>query len=88
MPSLTDWRTAHEEPITGTGPNESRGRDAPNARVSGIDAILPNLSFTNLFVAASRAGVGGGSTRTAHGIVRNNPLTNYTVKITYPRRGT
>jgi hypothetical protein len=50
MPSLTDGKAAHEAPITGTGPDESRGRDAPNARVSGIDAILPNLSFTNLFV--------------------------------------
>ena len=54
MPSLTDGRTAHEALITGTGPDESLGRDAPNAQVSGIDAILPNLSFTNLFVAASR----------------------------------
>jgi hypothetical protein len=55
MPSLTDGRPAHEAPTTGTRPGEGRGRDAPNARVSGIDAILPNLSFTNLFVAASRA---------------------------------
>jgi hypothetical protein len=56
MPSLTDGRTTYEAPITGTGPDESRGRDAPNAQVSGIDAILPNLSFTNPFVAASQAG--------------------------------
>jgi hypothetical protein len=55
MPSLTDGRTAHTAPMAGIGPDEIRGRDALNARVSGIDAILPNLSFTNLFVAASQA---------------------------------
>jgi hypothetical protein len=55
MPSLTDGRTAHTTPIAGTGPDEIRGGDALYARVSGIDAILPNLSFTNLFVAASQA---------------------------------
>jgi hypothetical protein len=48
MPSLTDERTAHAAPTTGTGPDEIRGRHSLNERVSGIDAILPNLSFTNL----------------------------------------
>jgi hypothetical protein len=56
MPSLTDETTAHEAPITGTGPDESRGRDAANVQVSGLDVILPSLSFTNLFVAASGRG--------------------------------
>ena len=38
--------TAHAAPITGTGPDEIRGRDALNAWVSGIHAILPDLNFT------------------------------------------
>jgi predicted ester cyclase len=36
---------AHAAPITGTGPDEIRGRDALNAWVSGIHAILPDLNF-------------------------------------------
>ena len=36
---------AHAAPITGTGPDEIRGRDALNAWVSGIHAILPDLTF-------------------------------------------
>ena len=36
---------AHAAPITGTGPDEVRGRRALNAWVSGIHAILPDLSF-------------------------------------------
>jgi len=38
--------TAHAAPITGTGPDEIHGRDALNAWVSGIHAILPDLNFT------------------------------------------
>jgi predicted ester cyclase len=38
--------TAHVAPITGTGPDEIHGRDALNAWVSGIHAILPDLNFT------------------------------------------
>jgi len=36
---------AHAAPITGTGPDQARGREALNAWVSGIHAILPDLSF-------------------------------------------
>ena len=36
---------AHAAPITGTGPDQVRGREALNAWVSGIHAILPDLSF-------------------------------------------
>ncbi len=36
---------AHAAPITGTRPDEIRGRDALNAWVSGIHAILPDLTF-------------------------------------------
>lgn len=36
---------AHAAPITGTGPDEIRGRDALNAWVSGIHALLPDLNF-------------------------------------------
>lgn len=38
--------TAHAAPLTGTGPDEIHGRDALNAWVSGIHAILPDLTFT------------------------------------------
>jgi predicted ester cyclase len=37
--------TAHAAPITGTGPDQIHGRDALNAWVSGIHAILPDLTF-------------------------------------------
>ncbi len=37
--------TAHAAPITGTGPDEIHGREALNAWVSGIHAILSDLSF-------------------------------------------
>jgi predicted ester cyclase len=37
--------TAHAAPITGTGPDQIHGRDALNAWVSGIHAILPDLNF-------------------------------------------
>jgi predicted ester cyclase len=36
---------AHAAPITGTGPDEIRGRDALNAWVSGIHSILSDLTF-------------------------------------------
>jgi predicted ester cyclase len=36
---------AHAAPITGSGPDEIHGREALNAWVSGIRAILPGLSF-------------------------------------------
>lgn len=36
---------AHAAPLTGTGPGEIHGREALNAWVSGIHAILPDLSF-------------------------------------------
>jgi predicted ester cyclase len=36
---------AHAAPITGSGPDRVRGREALNAWVSGIRAILPDLSF-------------------------------------------
>jgi len=38
--------TAHAAPITGTGPDEIRGRDALNEWVGGIHAVLPDLNFT------------------------------------------
>ena len=37
--------TAHAAPITGTGPDQIHGRDALNAWVRGIHAILPDLTF-------------------------------------------
>jgi SnoaL-like polyketide cyclase len=37
--------TAHAAPITGTGPDVIHGRDALNAWVSGIHAILRDLTF-------------------------------------------
>ncbi len=37
---------AHAAPITGTGPDEIHGRDALNAWVGGIHALLPDLNFT------------------------------------------
>lgn len=42
---IADDFTAHAAPITGTGPDEIHGRDALNAWVSGIHAILPDLNF-------------------------------------------
>jgi predicted ester cyclase len=36
---------AHAAPLTGTGGDEIHGRDALNQWVSGIHAILPDLSF-------------------------------------------
>jgi predicted ester cyclase len=36
---------AHAAPLTGTGSDLMRGRDALNGWVSGIHAILPDLSF-------------------------------------------
>jgi len=36
---------AHAAPITGTGPDEIRGRDALNAWVGGIHALLADLNF-------------------------------------------
>jgi len=36
---------AHAAPLTGTGPDLIRGREALNGWVSGIHAILPDLSF-------------------------------------------
>ena len=36
---------AHAAPLTGTGTSEIHGRDALNAWVSGIHAILPDLAF-------------------------------------------
>ena len=36
---------AHAAPLTGTGTDEIHGRDALNQWVSGIRAILPDLSF-------------------------------------------
>ena len=36
---------AHAAPTTGSGPEPVRGREALNAWVSGIHAILPDLSF-------------------------------------------
>jgi len=37
--------TAHAAPLTGTGTNQIRGREALNGWVSGIRAILPDLAF-------------------------------------------
>jgi predicted ester cyclase len=37
---------AHAAPLTGTGGDEIRGRDALNQWVSGINALLPDLNFT------------------------------------------
>jgi len=36
---------AHFAPLTGTGGDEFRGREALNGMVSGIRAILPDLNF-------------------------------------------
>ena len=36
---------AHAAPLTGTGPDLIRGREALNQWVSGIHAVLPDLSF-------------------------------------------
>ena len=43
---ITEDFVAHAAPITGTGPDEIRGRDALNAWVGGIHAIFPDLNFT------------------------------------------
>lgn len=37
---------AHAAPLTGTGSDEIRGRDALNAWVTGINTLLPDLNFT------------------------------------------
>ena len=37
--------TAHAAPITGTGPDQIRGREALKGWISGIHAVLPDLSF-------------------------------------------
>lgn len=37
---------AHAAPLTGTGDNEIRGREALNQWVGGINALLPDLEFT------------------------------------------
>ena len=36
---------AHAAPLTGTGTDQIRGRDALNAWVSGVHAIFPDLAF-------------------------------------------
>jgi hypothetical protein len=36
---------AHAAPLTGTGPDQIRGREALNSWVSGIHAILADLAF-------------------------------------------
>jgi predicted ester cyclase len=36
---------AHAAPLTGTGPDQIRGREALNGWISGIHAILPDLAF-------------------------------------------
>jgi predicted ester cyclase len=36
---------AHAAPLTGTGPDQIRGREGLNGWVSGIHAILPDLTF-------------------------------------------
>ena len=36
---------AHAAPITGTGPDEIRGREALKGWISGTHAILPDLTF-------------------------------------------
>jgi predicted ester cyclase len=36
---------AHAAPLTGTGPDEIRGREALKGWISGIHAVLPDLSF-------------------------------------------
>ena len=36
---------AHAAPLTGTGPDEIRGREALKCWISGIHAILPDLTF-------------------------------------------
>ena len=36
---------AHAAPLTGAGPDQIRGRDALNAWVSGIHAVLSGLTF-------------------------------------------
>ncbi len=36
---------AHAAPLTGTGPDEIRGREALKGWISGIHAVLPTLSF-------------------------------------------
>jgi predicted ester cyclase len=37
---------AHAAPLTGTGPDEIRGREALKGWISGIHAVLPDLTFT------------------------------------------
>src|SRR5258708_29263615 len=36
---------AHAAPLTGSGPDEIRGREALKGRISGIHAVLPALTF-------------------------------------------
>jgi predicted ester cyclase len=36
---------AHAAPLTGTGPDQIRGREGLNGWVSGIHAVLPDLTF-------------------------------------------
>jgi SnoaL-like polyketide cyclase len=36
---------AYAAAITGTGPDQIRGREAPKGWISGIHAVLPDLSF-------------------------------------------
>jgi hypothetical protein len=36
---------AHAAPLTGTGPDEIRSREALNGWISGIHAVLPDLTF-------------------------------------------
>lgn len=36
---------AHAAPLTGTGPDEIRGREALKGWISGIHAVLPDLTF-------------------------------------------
>jgi hypothetical protein len=42
---IADDFVAHAAPLTGTGTDEIRGREALNAWVSGIRAILADLDF-------------------------------------------
>ena len=42
---IADDFVAHAAPLTGTGSDLMRGREALNGWVSGIRAILPDLSF-------------------------------------------
>jgi len=36
---------AHAAPVTGTGPDQIRGREALKGWISGIHAVLPDLAF-------------------------------------------